>query len=98
MIAIGPENFTAMLAGMHDVDELFRATPLARNIPALMGLLSIWYNNFLGAQTHAVLPWARSWPSPSATNSPPRRRRPLRHDESTSEHIRRCRSARARSI
>ncbi len=58
MIAVGPENFTAMLAGMHAVDEHFRTTPLERNIPVLMGLLSIWYNNFLGAQTHAVLPYS----------------------------------------
>jgi len=58
MIAIGPENFTAMLAGMHDVDEHFRSTPLERNIPVLTGLLSVWYNNFLGAQTHAVLPYS----------------------------------------
>ncbi len=58
MIAIGPDSFTAMLAGMHEVDEHFRTTPLERNIPVLMGLLSIWYNNFLGAQTHAVLPYS----------------------------------------
>ncbi|MGI8613678.1 MAG: glucose-6-phosphate isomerase [Nocardioidaceae bacterium] len=58
MIAIGPENFTAMLAGLHDVDEHFRTTPLQRNIPVLMGLLSIWYNNFLGAQSQAVLPYS----------------------------------------
>ncbi|MEO8750050.1 MAG: glucose-6-phosphate isomerase, partial [Allobranchiibius sp.] len=58
MIAIGPDNFAAMLAGMHDVDEHFRTTPLERNIPVLMGLLSIWYNNFLDAQTHAVLPYS----------------------------------------
>lgn len=50
MIGIGPENFAAMLAGMHEVDQHFRSTPLERNIPVLMGLLSIWYNNFLGAQ------------------------------------------------
>ncbi len=58
MIAIGPENFTAMLAGMHDVDDHFQTTPLERNIPVLMGLLSVWYNNFLGAQAHAVLPYS----------------------------------------
>ncbi|MGI8416013.1 MAG: glucose-6-phosphate isomerase [Nakamurella sp.] len=58
MIAIGPEHFAAMLAGMHDVDEHFRSTPLERNIPVLMGLLSVWYNNFRDAQTHAVLPYS----------------------------------------
>ena len=57
MIAIGPENFTAMLAGFHAIDEHFRTAPLARNIPALMGLLAIWYNNFFGAETVAVLPY-----------------------------------------
>ncbi|MBA2323507.1 MAG: glucose-6-phosphate isomerase [Pseudonocardiales bacterium] len=58
MIAIGPNNFTDMLAGLHDVDEHFRTSPLHRNIPVLMGLLSVWYNNFLDAQTHAVLPYS----------------------------------------
>ena len=58
MIAIGPEQFTQMLAGFHDVDEHFQTTPLARNIPVLLGLLSVWYNNFLGAQTQAVLPYS----------------------------------------
>ncbi len=57
MIAIGPENFTAMLAGFHAIDEHFRTAPLARNIPALIGLLAIWYNNFFGAETVAVLPY-----------------------------------------
>ena len=58
MIAIGPENFFEMLAGFHDVDEHFRTTPLERNIPVLMGLLSVWYTNFLGAETQAVLPYS----------------------------------------
>lgn len=57
MIAIGPEHFGAMLAGMHEIDEHFRSAPFERNIPVLMGLLSVWYNNFFGAQTVAVLPY-----------------------------------------
>jgi glucose-6-phosphate isomerase len=57
MIAIGPENFRAMLAGSHEMDVHFRTTPLERNLPALMGLLGIWYNNFFDAQTVAVLPY-----------------------------------------
>jgi glucose-6-phosphate isomerase len=57
MIAIGPENFRAMLAGFHSMDEHFRTTPFKENLPVLMGLLSIWYNNFYGAQTAAVLPY-----------------------------------------
>jgi glucose-6-phosphate isomerase len=57
MIAIGPENFRAMLAGFHAMDEHFRTAPFERNLPVLMGLLSVWYNNFFGAQTVAVLPY-----------------------------------------
>jgi glucose-6-phosphate isomerase len=57
MIAIGPENFGAMLSGFHAMDEHFRTAPLERNMPALMGLLTIWYNNFFGMQTVAVLPY-----------------------------------------
>jgi glucose-6-phosphate isomerase len=57
MIAIGPENFSAMLAGFHAVDEHFRSAPFERNLPALMGLLAIWNNNFWGAHTVAVLPY-----------------------------------------
>src|SRR5262245_9300544 len=57
MIAIGPDNFRAMLDGFHAVDEHFRTTPLERNIPVLMGLLAVWYNNFFAAQTVAVLPY-----------------------------------------
>ncbi len=57
MIAIGPENFRSMLAGFHAIDEHFRTTPLAKNLPVLMGLLGVWYNNFFGAQTVAVLPY-----------------------------------------
>src|SRR5499427_7050911 len=57
MIAIGPENFRAMLAGFHEMDRHFRSAPFERNLPVLMGLLSIWYNDFFGAQTVAVLPY-----------------------------------------
>jgi glucose-6-phosphate isomerase len=57
MIAIGPENFRAMLDGFHQMDEHFRTAPFERNLPVLMGLLGIWYNNFFGAQTVAVLPY-----------------------------------------
>lgn len=57
MIAIGAENFRAMLAGFHAMDEHFRTAPFERNLPVLMGLLSIWYNNFFKAQTVAVLPY-----------------------------------------
>jgi glucose-6-phosphate isomerase len=57
MIAIGPANFSAMLGGFHAMDEHFRTTPLERNLPVLMGLLAVWYNDFFGAQTVAVLPY-----------------------------------------
>ncbi|TMP96487.1 MAG: glucose-6-phosphate isomerase, partial [Verrucomicrobia bacterium] len=57
MLAIGPENFRAMLDGCHQMDEHFRTAPFDRNLPVLMGLLSIWYNDFFGAQTVAVLPY-----------------------------------------
>jgi len=57
MLAIGAENFREMLAGFHAMDEHFRSTPLERNLPALMGLLAIWNNNFLDAATVAVLPY-----------------------------------------
>src|SRR5437899_8475021 len=57
MLAIGPDNFRAMLDGFHQMDEHFRTTPFERNLPVLMGLLSIWYNDFFGAQTVAVLPY-----------------------------------------
>ena len=57
MLAIGPENFRFMLDGFHQVDEHFRSTPFERNLPVLMGLLAVWYNNFFGAQTVAVLPY-----------------------------------------
>jgi glucose-6-phosphate isomerase len=57
MLAIGPENFGAMINGFHQLDEHFRTTPFDRNIPVLMGLLEIWYTNFLSCQTIAVLPY-----------------------------------------
>jgi glucose-6-phosphate isomerase len=57
MLAIGPDNFRAMLDGFHQMDEHFRTTPFAGNLPVLMGLLTVWYNNFFGAQTVAVLPY-----------------------------------------
>ncbi len=57
MIAIGPDNFRAMLDGFHQMDEHFRTTPFERNLPVLMGLLALWYNDFFGAQTVAVLPY-----------------------------------------
>jgi glucose-6-phosphate isomerase len=57
MLAIGPEHFRALLAGFHEMDEHFRTAPFERNLPVLMGLLGIWYTNFFGAQTVAVLPY-----------------------------------------
>jgi glucose-6-phosphate isomerase len=57
MLAIGPDNFRAMLAGFHAMDTHFRTAPIAKNLPALMGLLSIWNTDFLGAETVAVLPY-----------------------------------------
>jgi glucose-6-phosphate isomerase len=57
MIAIGPEHFREMLAGFHAMDEHFRTAPFERNLPVLMGLLAVWYNNFFKAQTVAVLPY-----------------------------------------
>lgn len=58
-IAIGPDGFRDFLAGFHAVDEHVAATPFAQNVPVLMGLLNVWYVNFLGAHTHAVLPYAQ---------------------------------------
>jgi glucose-6-phosphate isomerase len=57
MLAIGPEHFRALLDGFHRMDEHFRTAPFERNLPVLMGLLAVWYNNFFGAQTAAVLPY-----------------------------------------
>ncbi|WP_353816381.1 glucose-6-phosphate isomerase [Agromyces sp. SYSU T00266] len=58
-IELGPEAFGDLLAGFHAVDEHVRTTPLERNVPVLMGLLNVWYSNFLGSQSHAVLPYAQ---------------------------------------
>jgi len=57
MLAIGPDNFRAMLDGFHQMDEHFRTAPFKSNLPVLMGLLTVWYNNFFGVQTVAVLPY-----------------------------------------
>ena len=57
MLAIGPENFRSLLDGFHAMDEHFRTAPFDKNLPVLMGLLAVWYNNFFGAQTVAVLPY-----------------------------------------
>ena len=57
MLAIGPERFGEMLAGMHAIDEHFRTAPLRENLPALMGLLAVWYGDFFGAQTCGVMPY-----------------------------------------
>jgi glucose-6-phosphate isomerase len=58
MVAIGRDAFTEMLAGFHLMDEHFRTTPLTENLPVIQGMLNVWYNNFFGAQTHAVLPYS----------------------------------------
>jgi glucose-6-phosphate isomerase len=57
MVAIGPNNFYALLNGLHQMDEHFRTAPFERNLPVLMGLLGVWYSDFFGAQTVAVLPY-----------------------------------------
>ena len=57
MLAVGPDNFRALLDGFHEMDEHFRTAPFERNLPVLMGLLAIWNNNFFGAETIAVLPY-----------------------------------------
>src|SRR4051794_8341512 len=59
MVAVGKEQFADMLAGYHQVDEHFRTAPLESNVPALLGLINVWYDTFLGAQSHAVLPYAQ---------------------------------------
>jgi glucose-6-phosphate isomerase len=60
MIAIGPKGFEEMLAGFHDMDEHFRTAPLEKNLPVLLGLLTVWYNNFFGAQTLGIMPYAHN--------------------------------------
>ena len=57
MIGIGPENFRGMLAGFHAMDEHFRTAPFDKNLPVLLGLIGVWYANFFGAETHAILPY-----------------------------------------
>jgi glucose-6-phosphate isomerase len=57
MLAIGPENFRSLLNGFYQMDEHFRSAPFAHNLPVLLGLLSVWYNNFFGAETVAILPY-----------------------------------------
>jgi glucose-6-phosphate isomerase len=59
VVAIGPARFAEFLAGFHAMDEHFRSTELSHNVPVLMGLLNVWYSNFLGAQSHVVLPYAQ---------------------------------------
>ncbi|WP_433507262.1 glucose-6-phosphate isomerase [Pseudonocardia halophobica] len=59
MVAIGKEGFAEFLAGMHAIDEHFRTAPLTANLPVISGLLNVWYDNFFGAQTHAVLPYSQ---------------------------------------
>jgi glucose-6-phosphate isomerase len=57
MVAIGPDNFRAMLSGFHQMDEHFRTTPFASNLPVILGLLTVWYTDFFDAQTVAILPY-----------------------------------------
>jgi glucose-6-phosphate isomerase len=59
MLAIGPEQFGEMLAGFHGIDEHFRTAPFDRNLPVLLGLIGVWYDDFFGAETHAVLPYSQ---------------------------------------
>ena len=59
MVAIGPERFREFLAGFRVIDEHFRSAPIERNVPALLGLLDVWYGDFLGARTHAILPYSQ---------------------------------------
>jgi glucose-6-phosphate isomerase len=59
IVAIGPDNWREFLAGFHAIDEHMRTAPLEQNVPVLMGLLNVWYSNFLNAQSHAVLPYAQ---------------------------------------
>ncbi len=59
MLAVGPDGFGEMLAGFHDIDEHFRSTPFAQNLPALMGMLAVWYGDFFGAQTVGVMPYSQ---------------------------------------
>jgi glucose-6-phosphate isomerase len=69
MVAVGKERFGEMLAGFHAIDTHFRSTPLGTNAPALQGLVNVWYDNFLGAQSHAVLPYSAWRASPPTSNN-----------------------------
>jgi len=60
MVAIGPDAFRDMLVGFHEIDEHFRTAPYESNLPALLGLIGVWYDNFLGFETHAVLPYSQA--------------------------------------
>ena len=60
MVAIGPDGFHDLLAGFHEIDEHFRTAPYERNLPALLGLLGLWYDDFFGFETHAVLPYSQA--------------------------------------
>jgi glucose-6-phosphate isomerase len=60
MVAVGPDAFHEMLAGFHEIDEHFRSVPYERNLPALMGLIGLWYDDFFGFETHAVLPYSQA--------------------------------------
>src|SRR5277367_6885896 len=57
MLAIGPKNYRAMLAGFHEMDEHFRTAPFSENLPVLMALLAVWYGDFFDAQTYGVMPY-----------------------------------------
>ena len=59
MVAIGPDQFGQFLAGMHAMDSHFRSTPLEENLPVIAGMLNVWYANFFGVETHAVLPYSQ---------------------------------------
>jgi glucose-6-phosphate isomerase len=59
MVAIGPDRFREMLAGFHAMDEHFRTAPFERNLPVILGLIGLWYGDFLGAETHAILPYSQ---------------------------------------
>ena len=58
-LAVGYENFDKLLIGAHDMDEHFRTTPFEKNIPVILALLSIWYNNFFGAESEALIPYTQ---------------------------------------
>ena len=89
MLAIGPENFRAMLAGFHAMDEHFRTAPPDKNLPVLLGLLTVWYNNFFGAETHGLMPYAQTpgalsrLPAAAADGEQRQERRPRRVAAST---------------